>query len=579
MMNQGYKKYKPFTPIDLPDRQWPNRVIDHAPIWCSVDLRDGNQALVDPMNLEEKLEYFKTLIAVGFKEIEVGFPSASETEYEILRTLIDGHYIPDDVTIQVLVQARPHLIKKTFEAIDGAKNVIVHFYNSTSTLQRKVVFKTDMDGVIQIAVDGARLIYELTEEEKKRHPEMNIRFEYSPESFTGTEMDNAVEICRRVMEELHITKENPIILNLPSTVEGSSPNGYADQIEYFCRHLPNRDAAIISLHPHNDRGEGVAATELAMMAGADRVEGTLFGNGERTGNVDVVTLALNMWTQGVDPELDFHNINKIKEVYERCTKMQVPPRQPYAGELVFTAFSGSHQDAINKGKIYMEESGTPYWEIPYLPIDPADVGREYEPIIRINSQSGKGGTAFILANNYGIKMPKSMHPEFSAVVQKACDEKGKELKAEEVFDLFQQEYRNVCGPYRLVNYKISEEKNEQDDLTHVHFSGELKYKDNAPVQIEGNGNGPVAAFCDAMNQTEVASYQFVDYSEHAISVGSDSKAISYIHLKNPQGKDIFGIGVSHNIGYASMKGIICAINRDQADTMRDDTMPGIFEVC
>lgn len=579
MMNQGYKKYKPFTPIDLPDRQWPNHVIDHAPIWCSVDLRDGNQALVDPMNLEEKLEYFKTLIEVGFKEIEVGFPSASETEYEILRTLIDGHYIPDDVTIQVLVQARPHLIKKTFEAIDGAKNVIVHFYNSTSTLQRKVVFKTDMDGVIQIAVDGARLIYALTEEEKKRHPEMNIRFEYSPESFTGTEMDNAVEICRRVMEELHITKENPIILNLPSTVEGSSPNGYADQIEYFCRHLPNRDAAIISLHPHNDRGEGVAATELALMAGADRVEGTLFGNGERTGNVDVVTLALNMWTQGVDPKLDFHNINEIKEVYERCTKMQVPPRQPYAGELVFTAFSGSHQDAINKGKIYMEESGTPYWEIPYLPIDPADVGREYEPIIRINSQSGKGGTAFILANNYGIKMPKSMHPEFSAVVQKACDEKGKELKAEEVFDLFQQEYRNVCGPYRLVNYKISEEKNEQDDLTHVHFSGELKYKDNAPVQIEGNGNGPVAAFCDAMNQTEVASYQFVDYSEHAISVGSDSKAISYIHLKNPQGKDIFGIGVSHNIGYASMKGIICAINRDQPDTMRDDTMPGIFEVC
>lgn len=579
MMNQGYKKYRPFTPIPLTDRQWPNRVIDHAPIWCSVDLRDGNQALVDPMNLEEKLEYFKTLIEVGFKEIEVGFPSASETEYEILRTLIDGHYIPDDVTIQVLVQARPHLIKKTFEAIDGAKNVIVHFYNSTSTLQRKVVFKTDMDGVIQIAVDGARLIYALTEEEKKRHPEMNIRFEYSPESFTGTEMDNAVEICRRVMEELHITKENPIILNLPSTVEGSSPNGYADQIEYFCRHLPNRDAAIISLHPHNDRGEGVAATELALMAGADRVEGTLFGNGERTGNVDVVTLALNMWTQGVDPKLDFHNINKIKEVYERCTKMQVPPRQPYAGELVFTAFSGSHQDAINKGKIYMEESGTPYWEIPYLPIDPADVGREYEPIIRINSQSGKGGTAFILANNYGIKMPKSMHPEFSAVVQKACDEKGKELKAEEVFDLFQQEYRNVCGPYRLVNYKISEEKNEQDDLTHVHFSGELKYKGNAPVQIEGNGNGPVAAFCDAMNQTEVASYQFVDYSEHAISVGSDSKAISYIHLKNPQGKDIFGIGVSHNIGYASMKGIICAINRDQADTMRDDTMPGIFEVC
>ena len=576
-MKKGYQKYIPFKPINIPDRTWPNNVITKAPIWCSVDLRDGNQALVDPMNLEEKLEFFKTLIEVGFKEIEVGFPSASETEYEILRTLIDGNYIPDDVTIQVLVQARPHLIKKTFEAIDGAKNVIVHFYNSTSTLQRKVVFKTDMQGVIDIAVKGAKLIYELTEDEKKRNPDMNIRFEYSPESFTGTEMDNAVEICRRVMEELHITKENPIILNLPSTVECSTPNGYADQIEYFCRHLPNRDAAIISLHPHNDRGEGVAATELALMAGADRVEGTLFG--ERTGNVDVITLALNMWTQGVDPELDFHNINKIKEVYERCTKMQVPPRHPYAGELVFTAFSGSHQDAINKGKMYMEESGTEYWEIPYLPIDPADVGREYEPIIRINSQSGKGGTAFILANNYGIKMPKAMHPEFSTVVQKACDEKGKELKADEVFDLFQKEYRNVCGPYRLKNYKITEEKNEDDYLTKVHFTGELKYKDNEPVKIEGVGSGPVGAFCDAMNKTPLREYEFIDYDEHSISVGSDSKAISYIQLKTPQGKTIFGIGVSHNIGYACMKGVICAINRDQADTMRDDTMPGIFDVC
>ena len=349
-MKKGYQKYIPFKPINIPDRTWPNNVITKAPIWCSVDLRDGNQALVDPMNLEEKLEFFKTLIDVGFKEIEVGFPSASETEYEILRTLIDGNYIPDDVTIQVLVQARPHLIKKTFEAIDGAKNVIVHFYNSTSTLQRKVVFKTDMQGVIDIAVKGAKLIYELTEEEKKRNPDMNIRFEYSPESFIGTEMDNAVEICRRVMEELHITKENPIILNLPSTVECSTPNGYADQIEYFCRHLPNRDAAIISLHPHNDRGEGVAATELALMAGADRVEGTLFGNGERTGNVDVITLALNMWTQGVDPELDFHNINKIKEVYERCTKMQVPPRHPYAGELVFTAFQARIRTQSTRAK-------------------------------------------------------------------------------------------------------------------------------------------------------------------------------------------------------------------------------------
>lgn len=578
-MLSGYKKYIPFKPINIPDRTWPDKVITKAPVWCSVDLRDGNQALVDPMNLQEKLELFDTLVKIGVKEIEVGFPSASETEYEILRTLIDGNYIPDDVTIQVLVQARPHLIKKTFEAIKGAKNVIVHFYNSTSTLQRKVVFKTDMQGVIDIAVKGAKLIKELTDEELRECPDMNIRYEYSPESFTGTEIDNAIEICERVMEVIGATPENPIILNLPSTVECSTPNGYADQIEYFCRNIKNREAAIISLHPHNDRGEGVAATELALMAGADRVEGTLFGNGERTGNVDIVTLALNMWTQGVDPKLDFHDINAIKEVYERTTKMKVPPRQPYAGELVFTAFSGSHQDAINKGKIYMDETHSDYWEVPYLPIDPADVGREYEPVIRINSQSGKGGSAFILANDYGIKMPKAMHPEFGAVVQRACDEKGKELKAGEVFGLFQKEYRNVCGPYRLLNYKVSEEKKESDSLTSVHFSGEIKYKDEAPVKITGDGSGPIGAFFSAIKAVGITDYEFVDYSEHAISVGSDSKAISYIHLKNPQGKDVFGIGVSHNISYASMKGIVCAINRDQPDTMRDDTMPGIFDVC
>ena len=570
----NYQRYKRVPVVNFPERTWPDKEIMKAPIWCSVDLRDGNQALVEPMVVEEKIEFFNMLIKLGFKEIEIGFPAASQIEYDFLRQLVERRMIPDDVRVQVLVQCREHLIKRTFEAIQGIKNVVVHIYNSTSTLQRDVVFHKGKDEITQIAIEGTKLVKKYAE-----NFDGNIVLEYSPESFTGTELDYALEICTTVQDTWGATKENPIIINLPSTVEMNTPNVYADQIEWMNTHFKNRESIILSVHPHNDRGTGVAATELALLAGADRVEGTLFGNGERTGNVDVVTLALNMWTQGVDPKLDFHNINKIKEVYERCTKMQVPPRQPYAGELVFTAFSGSHQDAINKGKIYMEESGTPYWEIPYLPIDPADVGREYEPIIRINSQSGKGGTAFILANNYGIKMPKSMHPEFSAVVQKACDEKGKELKAEEVFDLFQQEYRNVCGPYRLVNYKISEEKNEQDDLTHVHFSGELKYKGNAPVQIEGNGNGPVAAFCDAMNQTEVASYQFVDYSEHAISVGSDSKAISYIHLKNPQGKDIFGIGVSHNIGYASMKGIICAINRDQADTMRDDTMPGIFEVC
>lgn len=579
MKTDGYKKYVPFKPIDIPNRTWPNKVITKAPVWCSVDLRDGNQALVDPMNLQEKLEFFKMLVDIGFKEIEVGFPSASETEYEILRTLIDGGYIPDDVTIQVLVQARPHLIKKTFEAIKGAKNVIVHFYNSTSTLQRKVVFKTDMQGVIDIAVEGAKLIKELTDKELEECPEMNIRYEYSPESFTGTEIDNSIEICERVMEVMGATKENPIILNLPSTVECSTPNGYADQIEYFCTHMKNREAAIISLHPHNDRGTGVAGAELALMAGADRIEGTVFGNGERTGNVDVVTIALNMWTQGVDPKLDFSDINKVKEVYERCTKMQVSPRHPYAGELVFTAFSGSHQDAINKGKIYMEESGTKLWEVPYLPIDPADVGREYEPIIRINSQSGKGGTAYILSTDYGIKMPKAMHPEFGAIVQKACDEKGKELKPDEIFDLFQKEYRNVNGPYKLLNYKISEEKNEEDYLTSVHFIGKIRCRNNEVVAIEGMGSGPIAAFFNAIKAVGITDYDFVDYSEHAIAVGSDSKAISYIHLKNPQGKDVFGIGVSHNIGYASMKGIICAINRDQEDTMRDDTMPGIFDVC
>lgn len=576
-MLKGYKKYIPFKPINIPDRTWPDKVITKAPVWCSVDLRDGNQALVDPMNIEEKIEFFKTLVDVGFKEIEVGFPSASDTEYEILRTLIEGNYIPDDVTIQVLVQAREHLIRKTFDAIAGAKNVIVHFYNSTSTLQRKVVFKTDMQGVIDIAVNGAKLIKKLTDEELKKYPDMNIRYEYSPESFTGTEIDNSVWICEEVMKVMGATPENPIILNLPSTVECSTPNGYADQIEYFCRHISNRDACIISLHPHNDRGEGVAATELALMAGADRVEGTLFGNGERTGNVDIVTLALNMWTQGVDPELDFHDINKIKEVYERTTKMTVPPRQPYAGELVFTAFSGSHQDAINKGKIYMEETKSDYWEVPYLPIDPADVGREYEPVIRINSQSGKGGAAFILSTDYGIKMPKAMHTEFGAIVKHACDAKGKELKPDEVFDLFQKEYRNVVGPYKIMNHKTSEEKEENEYLTRVHFEGEIRVKDGSLVKIDGTGSGPIEAFFNALGQVGITGYKFVDYSEHAISVGEDSKAISYIHLKNPQGKDIFGIGVSHNIGYASLKGIICAVNRDQPDCVRDDTMPGIFE--
>ncbi len=556
-MYQGCKKYIPFTPVSLPDRTWPNNRIEKAPTWCSVDLRDGNQALVTPMNLQEKLDFFKLLVDIGFKEIEVGFPSASETEYEILRALIDGHYIPDDVTIQVLVQAREHLIRKTFEAVRGAKNVIIHFYNSTSTLQRKVVFKKDMQGIIDIAVAGAKLVRELTEADQSG---TNFRYEYSPESFSGTEMDFAVDICHQVMETLGATKENPVILNLPNTVEMCTPNTYADQIEYFIRHLPNRDAAIISVHPHNDRGTGVACAELSMLAGTDRVEGTLFGNGERTGNLDIVTVALNMFTQGVDPMLDFSHIDHVREIYERCTKMHVPERWPYAGKLAFTAFSGSHQDAINKGHEYMRESKTPYWEIPYLPIDPADVGREYEPIIRINSQSGKGGAAFIMDHNYGYHMPKAMHPEFGAVVQAECDRTGRELTANEVYELFHREFLNISEPYALSRAKFYEEAIAGSAANVTHFSGVLSVRGQF-VQLESRGNGPIDAFFNALGQAGIEGYSFISYSEHAISMGSDSQAVAYIELRVPGGRRIFGVGTEHNINFASVKGILSAINR------------------
>ena len=556
-MYQGCKKYIPFTPVSLPDRTWPNNRIEKAPTWCSVDLRDGNQALVTPMNLQEKLDFFKLLVDIGFKEIEVGFPSASETEYEILRALIDDPYIPDDVTIQVLVQAREHLIRKTFEAVRGAKNVIIHFYNSTSTLQRKVVFKKDMQGIIDIAVAGAKLVRELTEADQSG---TNFRYEYSPESFSGTEMDFAVDICHQVMETLGATKENPVILNRPNTVEMCTPNTYADQIEYFIRHLPNRDAAIISVHPHNDRGTGVACAELSMLAGADRVEGTLFGNGERTGNLDIVTVALNMFTQGVDPMLDFSHIDHVREIYERCTKMHVPERWPYAGKLAFTAFSGSHQDAINKGHEYMRESKTPYWEIPYLPIDPADVGREYEPIIRINSQSGKGGAAFIMDHNYGYHMPKAMHPEFGAVVQAECDRTGRELTANEVYELFHREFLNISEPYALSRAKFYEEAIAGSAANVTHFSGVLSVRGQF-VQLESRGNGPIDAFFNALGQAGIEGYSFISYSEHAISMGSDSQAVAYIELRVPGGRRIFGVGTEHNINFASVKGILSAINR------------------
>ena len=557
-MYEGFHKYIPFQPVPLPDRTWPDKVITKAPTWCSVDLRDGNQALIDPMNLEEKLRFFQTLVDIGFKEIEIGFPSSSETEYEICRTLIDRNLIPDDVTIQVLVQARPHLIKKTFEAIQGAKNVIVHFYNSTSTLQRKVVFKTDMQGVIDIAVNGAKLIKELTDEEVARTG-MNIRYEYSPESFSGTEMDNAVAICEAVMDVLQPTPENKLILNLPNTVEMSTPNHHADQIEYFCRHIKNRDSVIISLHPHNDRGTATAATELGLLAGAERVEGTLFGNGERTGNADIMNVAMNMYSQGVDPELDFSNIREIREIYEKCTRMKVHDRHPYAGNLVFTAFSGSHQDAIKKGIDYMREHDTQYWEVPYLPIDPADVGRKYEPIIRINSQSGKGGAAFIMQQSFGYELPKAMHPEFGAMVKAACDEAGRELLPNEIFDIFRAHYLDVKYPYNLKKYKLYEE-NDTEGETVVHFEGNLRFRHEDHL-ISAAGNGPIDAFFKALRTVGIHDYKFVTYREHAVSEGADSKAISYIQLTAPDGRTVFGVGMDGNISLASNKGIICAINR------------------
>ena len=556
-MYQGCKKYIPFAPQPIENRTWPDKTITAAPIWYSVDLRDGNQALIDPMNLEEKLEYFKTLTEVGFKEIEIGFPSASETEYEILRVLIERNLIPDDVTIQVLVQAREHLIKKTFEAIDGAKNVILHFYNSTSTLQRKVVFHTDTNGITNIATAAADLIYEMSQ--PLIAGGMNLRFEYSPESFMGTEMDYAAEICAAVLDHLHATKENKVILNLPTTVENCMPNQFADELEYFIRKLPGRERAVISIHPHNDRGCGVATAEMALLAGAERVEGTLFGNGERTGNVDVVTLAMNMYTQGIDPKLDFTHINDLREMWEHCTKMKINPRQPYVGDLVFTAFSGSHQDAINKGVQYMHESGTEYWEVPYLPIDPADVGRQYEPIIRINSQSGKGGAAFVMSHNFGFDIPKAMQTEFGHIVQVETDRVGKELPAERIYELFKESYIDAKKPYELANHSFSESTDE-NGKSHVVFRGTLRHTDTT-FDVIGEGNGPIDAFFNAIHGQKMDRFTFVDYKEHAISVGSDSMAVAYILLRDDKGRDVFGVGIDHNINLAPLRGILSAINR------------------
>ena len=535
--------------------EWPQKDhIEKAPAWCSVDLRDGNQSLIVPMNLEEKLEFYDMLIRIGFKEIEVGFPAASETEYDFLRALIDGNRIPNDVTVQVLTQCRDHIIRKTFEAVKGAPRAIIHFYNSTSVAQREQVFKKSKEEIKQIAVDGAKLVKKLSEEY-----EGNFLFEYSPESFTGTEPEYAVEVCNAVLDVMQPTPDRPMIINLPVTVEMSMPHIYANQIEWCSKHLKYRDSVILSTHPHNDRGCGVADAELAVLAGAQRIECCLFGNGERTGNVDMVTLALNLYTQGVDPKLDFSDINKIRDVYERVTKMKIGERQPYVGELVFTAFSGSHQDAINKGTRYMEESGTEYWEVPYLPIDPADVGRQYEPIIRINSQSGKGGSAFVMQHSFGFDLPKAMHPEFGHIVQVETDRVGKELKPNAIYDLFKAHYIDAVKPYQLVQHSFAEFTDEEGH-SHVTFAGAIRHTDTV-FQVQGSGNGPIDAFFNAIHGQKMDRFTFIDYKEHAVKQGSDSQAVAYIHLQDENGRDWFGVGMSHNINLAPLKGILSAINR------------------
>ena len=521
----NWKKYKKHPQFILEDRTWPNNTIDKAPIWCSVDLRDGNQALPVPMSVEKKLRMFNLLKKIGFKEIEVAFPSASNTDFRFVRRIIEG-FLNDDITIQVLTQSREHLIRRTFESLEGAKQAIVHLYNSTSEQQRRIVFKKDKPEIIDIAVEGTKLIKQLSQ-----NCDTDIRFEYSPESFTGTEMDFALEICERVLDIWQPTPEKKAIINLPATVEMTTPNVYADQIEWFCRNISCRDSVIISVHTHNDRGTGVAATELAMLAGADRVEGTLFGNGERTGNLDIITVALNLFSQGIDPELDISDINSIIKTYEECTDLKVHERHPYAGQLVFTAFSGSHQDAINKGFRYLREQKPEYWDVPYLPIDPTDIGRQYEAIIRINSQSGKGGVAFIMEHEFGYILPKEMHPEFGVMIKQKSDETGRELSPDEIMDVFRENYLNATGPYKLVDYRI-ESRSES-----VTISARI-YKNNELLEISGKGNGPISAFFDALKGASASKYRFEAYSEHALSSGADAEAVAYIQLANGGGKSV-----------------------------------------
>ena len=551
-MPDAARKYAPYPTVGLRDRTWPDKVIEHAPIWCSVDLRDGNQALVDPMGHERKARMFQLLLDMGFREIEVGFPSASQTDFDFTRWCIEQGNLPDEVDLQVLVQCRPELISRTFESLEGAKTPIVHFYNSTSELQRRVVFEKDVAGIKRIATDAAKMITDMAAKAGGGY-----RFQYSPESFTGTELEVALEICNAVTEIVRPTPDNKLILNLPSTVEMATPNTYADRIEWMCRNLDNRENIIVSLHPHNDRGTGIATTELGLMAGADRVEGTLFGNGERTGNVDIVTLALNMYTQGVDPKLDCSDINRMKDVYEYSNQLTIPERHPYVGELVYTAFSGSHQDAINKGMKALKKANKELWEVPYLPIDPQDVGRSYEAIIRINSQSGKGGIAYVLQADYGLNLPRNLQVEFSQAIQQITDAEGKEVPVKRIHEQFLETYVEQPG----ARLKFVDHHTYPDTTTKGHRIVEATILDNGrETTISGTGTGPVDGFVDALSKHVGVPMSVLDYSEHSLQRGSNASAIAYVEMEYPGGK-LFGAGINTNISSASLEAVVSAVNR------------------
>lgn len=556
-MPDAGKKYEPYPAVGLSDRTWPSKRIDKAPVWCSVDLRDGNQALIDPMGHERQARMFQLLLDMGFKEIEIGFPSASQTDFDFARWVIEQANVPGDVSLQVLVQCRPELIARTFEALEGAKNPVVHFYNSVSELQRRVVFEKDVRGVKRIATDAAMMITDMAAQYSSGGPGGTYRFQYSPESFTGTELEVSLEICNAVAEIVRPTRENKLIVNLPATVEMSTPNIHADQIEWMCRNLDNRENLIVSLHPHNDRGTGVAATELGLMAGADRVEGTLFGNGERTGNVDIVTLALNMYTQGVDPELDCSDINRMKDVYEYSNQLRIPERHPYVGELVYTAFSGSHQDAINKGMKALKKANSPLWEVPYLPIDPQDVGRSYEAIIRINSQSGKGGIAYVLQADYGLNLPRSLQVEFSQEIQSITDAEGKEVSSKRIYERFLETYVDQPG----ARLKFLDHHTYPDPEHKGRRMIEATMMDGGTeVAVIGMGTGPIDGFVEALSRRIGIELSVLDYSEHSMQRGSDAAAICYMEVEHPGGR-IFGAGINTNIVAASLEAVVSAANR------------------